>query len=236
MTSLAHRTGLLVRVATTGSTTALTFDDGPDPVFTPKILDLLAERGARATFFVDGPSAEREPALLRRITAEGHEIGLHGWSHTSAETPAMSGLRAQVRDLRRAKRAVGQRVRLYRPAYGHESRWTRLAAGLCGVQLVYWSASTEDWRPSPVAELAGRIESAIQPGAIVLMHDRLRTAVDPQAFDRQFMVDALSQALDHAERVVKFVTVSELRAVGTPVIRRRRHSHDALAPMIEQAL
>lgn len=231
----ASRTGMLTRVNTNSSSVALTFDDGPDPVATPQVLDLLKLYEARATFFVDGPAARRHPDLIQRMSDEGHEIGLHGWSHTSAEVEAMRGLRPQLRELRRSKHAVRKRVRLYRPPYGHESRWTRIAAALSGVQLVYWNASTEDWRVSPADELGTRITAAAQPGAIVLMHDRLRTAVDPAAFDRSYMISALAMVLSHNSGRVRFGTVTELIATGKPVIRRRRQSHDQLAAMVEQS-
>ena len=168
---------------------------------------------------------------------EGHEVGLHGWSHTSAEDASMRGLLVQIRELHRARDVVSSVAspRLFRPPYGHESRWTRVAAAMCNLQLVYWNASTEDWRASPTDELAARIRAACIPGAIVLMHDRLRTAVDQAAFDRTFMVDALQVALT-ASPEIEFVTVSQLRQRGAAVVRRRRHTHPPLATMVEQPL
>lgn len=224
---------MLVRVRTDERVAALTFDDGPDATFTPQVLDALAATGDCATFFVDGQAATRHPELIDRILREGHEIGLHGWSHTSAETAEMHGLVPQLREIHLAKKAVGRRVRFYRPPYGHESRWTRLAAALCRVRLVYWSASPGDWRVTTSEELAEGIRAALQPGSIVLMHDRLRTAVDPAGFDRGYMVHALRTA--RAESDLRSVTLSELQTYGNSVIRRRRHSHPPLAAMVEQA-
>jgi peptidoglycan/xylan/chitin deacetylase (PgdA/CDA1 family) len=104
-------------VATDDRVVALTFDDGPDPDQTPEVLDALAEAGARATFFVLVDRAAEHPDLLRRIAAEGHEIGLHGEDHTRLTTlPIREALRRIRRGKRRLEELTGRPVTLFRPA------------------------------------------------------------------------------------------------------------------------
>ena len=230
-----NRFGYLCRVETRAPVVAFTFDDGPDPNSTPALLDVLAQYGARATFFLDGPAAERSPALVRRIAAEGHAIGVHGWAHSSAaQNPAMRGLRAQLSDIRRSARAIGVKSHLYRPPYGHESMWTRPAAWLLGYRLVYWSASVEDWNVSSPEALVERIRSGLRPGEIILLHDRLRHATDVGAFDRGYVVQAVASLLNDVGEEIRFVTVPELLASGSPVVRHRHQQAPRLAQMVEQ--
>lgn len=227
--------GYLTRVETQSPLVALTFDDGPDPVSTPALLDVLAQYGARATFFLDGPAAQRLPALVQRIENEGHGIGIHGWAHASAaQDPTMRGLRAQLSDIRRGARAVGVESHLYRPPYGHESLWTRPAAWFLRYRLVYWSVSPKDWDISSPEALADRIRAGFRPGEVVLLHDRLRHATDVAAFDRGYLVDAIERVLSKADEQIRFVTVPELLASGRPVVRHRRRIPPPLAPMYEQ--
>ena len=230
------RLGMLTRVRTDDSAVALTFDDGPDPVSTPRVLDVLGAHGATATFFLDGPAAERHPDLVERIRSEGHTVGNHGWAHLSAaQSPSMRGLRTQVRDMRRGSRAIGSSVSLYRPPFGHESRWTRLAALLTGHQLVYWSVSIKDWDAIAPDEIERRMLAAMRPGSVVLLHDRLRHATDPTAFDRGYMVEGLDRVLAARSTEMQFVSIPKLLSLGHPVVRHRRGGPLPLPHMIEQA-
>jgi peptidoglycan/xylan/chitin deacetylase (PgdA/CDA1 family) len=153
---------------------ALTFDDGPDPRTTPRVLAALAGTGHRATFFVLGAKAERHPQVLREIHAAGHALALHGYVHDrlhSFRTPA------RVRDeLMRAQdavaNAVGVRPTLFRPPVGHTSPRTVQGAKLSGVTLIGWSARGYDGvrgrRPESVVRSVAR---SLDDGAIVLLHD-----------------------------------------------------------------
>jgi peptidoglycan/xylan/chitin deacetylase (PgdA/CDA1 family) len=129
---------------------ALTFDDGPDPATTPKILAALAQADVRATFFVLGGKARQAPEVLRDIAAAGHDIGIHGDTHDrllSLRHPATI-----VTSLERALAAVesvlGQRPTLFRPPIGHVSPRTAAAARQLGLTLVAWSVRSRDLAPS----------------------------------------------------------------------------------------
>jgi peptidoglycan/xylan/chitin deacetylase (PgdA/CDA1 family) len=150
----------------------LTFDDGPDPRWTPQILDLLAQARMHATFFAIGECAQREPALMRRIAADGHAVGNHTFSHRHPWLMNSRAARAQVRDGAKAlSDATGRAPVLYRPPHGRARPCMTDEARLQGERIVMWDRSAIDWgwlgaAPGIAARLA-----RVQPGDIVLMHD-----------------------------------------------------------------
>jgi peptidoglycan/xylan/chitin deacetylase (PgdA/CDA1 family) len=152
---------------------ALTFDDGPDPVATPKFLELLADRQVTATFFLLGQMVARAPGLAAELTAAGHEVGVHGWEHRYLPP---RGPRATFEDIRRATesiaRATGTRPRLFRPPYGVLSGSSLAAVRRLGLVPVLWGAWGKEWTPgstpdSVYASLSGRLRG----GVTVLLHD-----------------------------------------------------------------
>ncbi len=180
---------------------ALTFDDGPDPESTPTILGHLARAGARATFFLIGRNVARHPGLTRDITAAGHAIGNHAFTHRNL---ARSNLVAVARELRRCDRvifrATGIRPSIMRPPYGYQRARTFLAARALGFRVIHWSVSAEDWLGDPPAAVAARVLGATAPGSIILLHD-----------GQPPTVAALPAILDGlASQGYGFVTVPEL--------------------------
>jgi peptidoglycan/xylan/chitin deacetylase (PgdA/CDA1 family) len=214
---LKPRHGSIVAVRTAERLAALTFDDGPDPVSTPAVLDALARHGMKATFFMVGARAARHPELVARVVAEGHEIGNHSWDHPSLPTlpPAAQGEQIAWT---RAALAPPHGQRLLRPPYGHQTLATLRAARAAGYRTVLWSVSGGDWRGDDAAALADRIAGALRPGGIVLLHDSLFTFETEAARDRGPTIAALGLL---AERIAgyRFVTVSKLLAAGPPVLR-----------------
>jgi peptidoglycan/xylan/chitin deacetylase (PgdA/CDA1 family) len=154
-------------------TLALTFDDGPDPIWTPAVLDALAGAGATATFFVLGPRAAAHPGLVRRIVAEGHEVGVHAHEHVRhTDRDAADG----EADLDRALGVLAGldvRPRLWRTPWGVEAPWTRPAAAARDLEVLGWSADTHDWRGDRAPEMLAAIDAGVAPGAVVLAHDAL---------------------------------------------------------------
>lgn len=153
---------------------ALTFDDGPNPEHTPKILSLLQAAGAKATFFVIGRKAEAYPQIIRQIKARGHAIGLHGYAHHRLFS--LRSLRYVRDDLERGRKAIeaitGEPVALFRPPIGHMSPRIAKAVDELGLVTVGWSVRALDGtagaKPTEVAE---RVTRRLKPGAIVLLHD-----------------------------------------------------------------
>ena len=157
---------------------ALTFDDGPNPAWTPRLLDLLAEHGVRATFFMLGSFAAAEPELVRRVAAAGHLIGNHSWSHPNlARTPAVRIREELTRSNAALEQILGGPVRYFRPPFGARRPAVFRIAGELGLTPVLWNAMTSDWsEPSPeriAARLSARIEGLTRRGRAVniVLHD-----------------------------------------------------------------
>jgi len=147
---------------------ALTFDDGPDPVWTPLVLDALASVRARATFFVVAPRARRYPSLLARIREEGHEVGLHCTEHVRHDARTPEEIESDVES---GLTALAGPVRLWRTPWGVVTPATEEVARKHRLTLVGWTADTEDWRGGPPDEMLARVTGKLLPRAIVLMHD-----------------------------------------------------------------
>jgi peptidoglycan/xylan/chitin deacetylase (PgdA/CDA1 family) len=153
---------------------ALTFDDGPHPDTTRRVLDLLAASSAKATFFVLGDKVTAHPEVLRDIVSAGHSLGVHGFHHDrlySFRPP--SAVAADIAEtIAAVERACGVRPRWFRPPIGQVSPRTFAGARRAGVEIVAWSVRGFDGiagrDPERVAE---RIERGLEPGAIVLLHD-----------------------------------------------------------------
>jgi len=152
---------------------ALTFDDVPDPRFTPKVLDILKKHGVKATFFVVGSRAKKHPELLRRIHHEGHIIGNHSYSHTPQLTVSLKkNLEA---DFRRCndiiKTLTGAEVRFFRPPFGVTNpRYAKVLKKL-DLQSVGWSLRSFDTVIKDPQRLLRRITKKLENGSIVLLHD-----------------------------------------------------------------
>lgn len=215
---LDSRGGTVTSVRPPDRTVALTFDDGPDPVWTPRILDVLREHHVHATFFVVGSAAVDHPELLRRIVAEGHEVGVHTLTHTDLGAAPDWRRELEVQGGQDAIVGVtGQAASLLRPPYtaGNgaitDSMWSALR-GLAdeGYLTVLSSMDSKDWQTPG----AGAIEDNLTPsgpqGQVVLMHDG--------GGDREQTVAALDSALSRfSEQGYRVTTVGD--AVGIDSMR-----------------
>jgi peptidoglycan-N-acetylglucosamine deacetylase len=150
----------------------LTFDDGPDPEWTPRVLDALEQAQVKATFFAIGEQAQRAPELMRRIQSAGHAIGNHTYSHRHPWFMSQRSARAQVRDGAEAlSEVLGIAPRFYRPPHGRQRSCMSDEAQRCGERVVLWDVSAVDWGPLGSAEGIEKRLGAVQGGDIVLMHD-----------------------------------------------------------------
>jgi peptidoglycan-N-acetylglucosamine deacetylase len=191
---------------------AMTFDDGPSATLTPKLLDILAAHHIKATFFVLGEMVVEHPEILARAAREGHEIASHSWSHPNFAKMSQENIRSQLqRTDDQIKSAIGKSPTLFRPPYGsiteRQKRWIH---DEFGYDIILWDVDPLDWkRPGP-AVVRSRILKETRPGSIVLSHD-----IHPGT------IEAMSSTFDELEaKGFKFVTVSELIGMATPVTPR----------------
>ncbi|HWL54783.1 MAG TPA: polysaccharide deacetylase family protein [Chthoniobacteraceae bacterium] len=194
------------RVDVDGPYVAITFDDGPHKTLTPKLLDLLASRGIKATFFVLGERVVQDPAVARQIVTQGHEIADHSWSHPNLGKMSDANVQGQLERSRAAiLKATGVSPKVFRPPYGSFSeRQRRWAHEKFGYLTILWDVDPLDWkRPGP-SVVAERILSKAHHGSIILVHD-----IHSQS------IDAMPKVLDTLlSRGYRFVTVSELIRLG----------------------
>jgi peptidoglycan-N-acetylglucosamine deacetylase len=210
--------GTMVAVETDVPVVALTFDDGPHPVYTPEVLKVLSAYGAHATFFMVGEPAKRYPEIVRQVAEAGHAIGNHTYEH--AVLPLLSGpqRRKQLRDC--AQALAPYKTRLFRPPYGGQSRRTRMEVALLRYRPVAWNVVAEDWLEHEPEWMAQHVIEQIQPGSIVLFHDAIfRSMQEHPQYNRKPTVTALALLLEWARDRYRCVTVPELLRYGRPVVQ-----------------
>jgi len=190
---------------------ALTFDDGPNNSWTPRLLELLANQGVHATFFLLGQRAQALPELVHRISEAGHVIGNHSWDHPNLARSSAARIRDELtRTQQTLEQIVGQQVRFFRPPYGARRPAVFRIAREMGLSPVLWNAMTSDWS-DPSAEriaerLKTRIEKARQRGraANIVLHDGGHRV--PNA-NRGPSVTAAASLVEHYKQTCRFVTL-----------------------------
>lgn len=187
---------------------AITFDDGPHATLTPKLLDLLAARKMKATFFIVGQCVAEYPEIAKRAAREGHEMANHSWSHPNLGKMSDDAVRSQLQrtdDI--IKTATGSRPALMRPPYGsitpRQKQWIN---EVFGYRIIIWDVDPFDWkRPGP-SVVTNRIVTQSKAGSIILAHDIHAATIEamPETFDQLLA------------KGFKFATVSELLAMARP--------------------
>ena len=198
--------GVLKRGSAAVPTVGLTFDDGPDPEATPRVLDILARRGVRATFFMVGEAADAHPDLAKRVVAEGHEVASHSYRHRHAlfHRPPLTGFFDTRTGIRRLEQLLKRRTTFFRAPWGAYSWTVLLAARREGTWPVNWSVESHDWHPRfGPSEVVHKVLGEAHPGAIIVMHDSGRGA--PKTL---LALDAILDGL--AARNLRPVPLSEL--------------------------
>jgi peptidoglycan/xylan/chitin deacetylase (PgdA/CDA1 family) len=206
--------GTITHVRTAEPVAALTFDDGPDPVTTPLVLDVLKRYGAKATFFVLGQHAHRHPQLIAQMAAAGHAIANHSFNHVRFPDVGRRRRLAEIRACERATAPHGHK--LFRPPRGLQSVASRVDALLLGYRVVTWNVVVRDWESREPDWMAELLEAEVKPGSIVLLHDALFDADNSAAIDRRPLLAALDMFLSRNRAALSYVTVPDLLARGTP--------------------
>ena len=174
--------GTICGVRTDEPVVALTFDDGPHPANTPRLLSVLAEHHAHATFFLVAEHARQWPSLVDQICAAGHRIGLHGRRHVDlSSVPPWRAAEVIARGKRELEELTGAPVRLFRPPYGTQTPFTYLLARLARMDVVGWSSSPRDFLDLGVARHVSISLAELAPGGIVLLHDGPPSAPERRA-------------------------------------------------------
>jgi peptidoglycan-N-acetylglucosamine deacetylase len=193
---------------------ALTYDDGPNPRYTEALMAVLDRHGARATFFLVGKWAQREPGLVRALREAGHALGNHTWSHPTLALRSSAGVRDELARCRAAIEAAGADFdevdgqALMRPPWGRRRPATLRAARSAGYVPVLWSVTSWDWlKRTDASRIARRCVKA-RDGDVVLLHDGAHTAPDA---DRSASVAATGEILEQlGAEGYRFVTIPEL--------------------------
>jgi len=199
--SVDIRSGFYLQAQFKGDTSekivTLTFDDGPDPVNTPKILEILEKYHVPATFFVVGHKARQYEDLLMLIDQNGHLIGNHSFSH--AFFFDLFGRKKMEQDLLKAegiiKKLTGRRPLLFRPPYGVTNPTVAKVVKKLGYKVIGWSARSLDTTIKDAEKIAGRVIGKLHPGAVILMHDTQN--ITPAALEK-----VINKAKDKGYRFV----------------------------------
>lgn len=188
---------------------ALTFDDGPDPGYTARLLDVLKKHHVKATFFVVGKKAAQRPELLKRMHAEGHAIGIHHYRHISSWILGPGSLRKQLNQTKQIiERAINEEVFLYRPPWGHFNLFSLWLAR--NYEIIMWTGIFKDWKVKHIREnFSEALAKATKPGRIFLLHDSGKT-LGADADAPEYMIRHLDEYLQQAaEKGIRFVSLKE---------------------------
>ena len=191
---------------------AMTYDDGPHAANTPRLLDMLKQRGIKATFFVVGQCVAEYPAIMKRIVAEGHEVANHSWSHPLLSKMGEGSVTEQLQKTHDAiVNTTGVTPKIMRPPYGGFTATQRAWANAkWGYKIILWDVDPLDWKVRNAEHVKSEILHHTVAGSIVLSHDIHKSTVD-----------AMPDTLDGLTgRGFKFVTVSELLAMDKPVVAK----------------
>lgn len=170
--SFGKNDSVYARVNTEEKVIALTFDDGPHPYLTPKILDMLKEYEVKATFFVIGKNAELYPKVLKRISDEGHEIGNHTYSHLAESTGNNDKLKSEIEKTEEIiYKITGQNNFLFRPPTGYCSKSAVNMVKDMNYKTIVWDIDTRDWAHTKKEDMLANVKKFAACGSIILMHD-----------------------------------------------------------------
>jgi len=191
---------------------ALTFDDGPHATLTPKLLDVLKEKGVKATFFVLGQCVDANPAVLQRAVEEGHEVGNHSYDHKAFTKIGAAGVTSQIEKTNHViEAATGKRPVIVRPPYGAtNAKINKRLNEEFGLKVIMWDVDPLDWKVRNSAHVTSEILKGTKAGSIVLSHDIHATTIAAMSAT----IDALK------EKGFQFVTVSELLAMDRPQVAK----------------
>ncbi|MDD5156324.1 MAG: polysaccharide deacetylase family protein [Candidatus Omnitrophica bacterium] len=205
------RKGTLYRLASSDKVVALTFDDGPSPVWTPKILDALKKADVKATFFMLGEHVEKYPQIAKRVAEEGHEIGNHTYDHHVLIYYKPEELLKEIKDAERViQKATGKTTIYFRPPKAWLTAQEKKEIKELGYKIILWSINSKDWVTFDDKYIVKYIARNIQPGDIILFHDS-GGVFSTEGGDRRETVSTIPRLAEKLRQMgYRFVTISEL--------------------------
>lgn len=205
------RRGTIYRVPSEQKIVALTFDDGPSPDWTPKILDALKKANIKATFFMLGKHAEEYPEVARRVAKEGHEIGNHTYDHHVLIYYKREELDKEIRDAQAAiYKATGVTTKYFRPPKAWLTGDEKKQVREMGYEIILWSLNSKDWVTFHDKQITSYILRNVRPGDIILFHDSGGVFRPEGGSRKQTVKTILRLAAKLRERGYRFVTINEL--------------------------
>ncbi len=170
--SFTENDGVYARVSTEDKVIALTFDDGPHPYLTPKILDILEKYDAKATFFVVGKMAKTYNAALKEIASRGHEIGNHTFSHLPESSEKCEQLKKEILETEKIVfDLTGKKTAIFRPPTGYCCKSAVKMTTEIGYKTIVWDIDTRDWAKTPPNQILKTVQKYARSGSIILFHD-----------------------------------------------------------------
>ncbi len=202
---------------------ALTFDDGPDLVYTPKILDILKKEGVHASFFVLGMNAARYPAIIRRIVNDGHTLGNHSFDHINLALSHKEKIDWEVLATEQVlTRIVGKQPRWFRAPYGNVSPLVLTELHRMGYRAVNWSVDSNDWRSLPAHKVKDNILQNVAPGAIILQHSAAGGPNENLSGTVRALTDIIRTLKKNGYQLV---TVPQLLTPDSRIVHAKPHTH-----------
>lgn len=192
-----------------GKKLALTFDDGPNPAATPKLLEVLARHNVQATFFLIGKFVQMEPALAREVAAAGHEVANHTQDHPFLIFASSDDVKRQLMNCEAALAAAGvpNAHRLFRPPYGARRPRTLSTVRELGLTPVSWTITCYDWKPTSAEKVEFHAMRQIRGGDVILLHDGGHLALNA---DRTHTVNAVASMVPKLiDQGYEFVTIGD---------------------------
>ncbi|MDD4895091.1 MAG: polysaccharide deacetylase family protein [Candidatus Omnitrophica bacterium] len=205
------RKNTIYRVSSTKKLVALTFDDGPSPIWTPKILDELNKAQVKATFFMLGEHVVKYPDVARRVVKEGHEIGNHTYDHHVLIYYTMEELENELNNADNAIKGVtGVTTRYFRPPKAWLTPDEKIKVSQMGYKVILWSLNSKDWVTFDDRYMVRYISRNIRPGDILLFHDS-GGAFSSEGGDRSETVSCIKGLVEKLrEKGYRFVTITQL--------------------------
>ena len=201
----------IYKVKTDKKLVAFTFDDGPHPEFTIKLLELFKEKGIKATFFVTGSNIEKHKQLIIRMIKEGHELGNHSYSHKNLIFKKKNMIREEIEKTDSFLRELGVKGEIhFRPPFGRLLFAASSVLVSLKKKVIMWNVPTKDYKENDPNVILNRIYKRIKPGSIIVLHDS-GIEISGKKIDRQATIDAVKVLIDELPKMgYEFRTVSEL--------------------------